>query len=128
MSRGLWRWLWCSAGHHRTAPPGSLWSKVVADLSGPVASGVPCAQEDRMSELKPLAVPMPQTSPKAPGDGVRTLAIDIGGTGLKALVLDEQGEPLTERARVETPRPATPDAVLDALVSIVSGLGAFDRI
>ena len=34
----------------------------------------------------------------------RTLAIDIGGTGLKALVLDERGEKLTERVRVETPQ------------------------
>jgi polyphosphate glucokinase len=60
--------------------------------------------------------------------GVRTLAIDIGGTGLKALVLDEAGEPLTERVRVETPRPATPGAVVDALVKLVEPLGPFDRV
>ena len=42
--------------------------------------------------------------------GPRTLAIDIGGTGLKALVLDRAGRPVTERQRVETPRPATPRA------------------
>ena len=45
---------------------------------------------------------------------VRTLAIDIGGTGLKALILDEAGTALTERVRVETPRPATPTAILAA--------------
>ncbi len=64
----------------------------------------------------------------ARASGVRTLAIDIGGTGLKALVLDERGEPLTERARIETPRPATPDAILDALVALVKPLAPFDRI
>ncbi|MCE9573570.1 MAG: ROK family protein [Deltaproteobacteria bacterium] len=58
----------------------------------------------------------------------RTLAIDIGGTGLKALVLAPDGGALTERARVETPRPATPDALLTALKPLVAGLGDFDRI
>ncbi|HEY3817803.1 MAG TPA: ROK family protein [Polyangiaceae bacterium] len=59
---------------------------------------------------------------------VRTLAIDIGGTGLKALVLDPRGKPLTDRARVETPRPATPAAVLRALKELVAPLAPFDRI
>lgn len=67
---------------------------------------------------------------KTTKSGLKTLAIDIGGTGLKALVLDERGEPLTERQRVETPRPATPEAIVDALVALVKPLGAtgFDRI
>jgi len=62
--------------------------------------------------------------------GVKTLAIDIGGTGLKALVLDARGEPLTERQRVETPRPATPEAIVSALVALVKPLSSvgFDRI
>jgi polyphosphate glucokinase len=59
---------------------------------------------------------------------IRTLAIDIGGTGLKAIVLDTSGKPLTDRARVPTPRPATPNAVLRALVSLVRPLGVFQRI
>ena len=59
---------------------------------------------------------------------MRTLAIDIGGTGLKALLLDDDGTALTDRARVVTPRPATPRAILDALWTLVAPLGAFDRI
>lgn len=58
----------------------------------------------------------------------RTLAIDIGGTGLKAILLDAMGQPLCERARVETPHPATPKAVLPEIFKIVATLGAFDRI
>lgn len=58
----------------------------------------------------------------------RTLAIDIGGTGLKALVLDERGEKLTERVRVETPRPATPEAIVSALIELVKPLAPFDRV
>lgn len=57
-----------------------------------------------------------------------TLAIDIGGTGLKALLLDPHGKPLTDRARVETPRPATPDAVLSALAGLVAPLKGYDRV
>lgn len=57
-----------------------------------------------------------------------TLAIDIGGTGLKALLLDDKGTAITERVRVETPRPATPKAVFAALVKLVSVIDGYDRI
>ncbi len=60
--------------------------------------------------------------------GPITLAIDIGGTGLKALLLDPKGEAITPRARVETPRPATPVAVVKALVLLVKDLGKADRV
>lgn len=59
---------------------------------------------------------------------LRTLAIDIGGTGIKALVLGADGRALTERARIETPRPATPAALVPAIGKLVEPLGAFDRI
>ena len=64
----------------------------------------------------------------ADAPGTRTLAIDIGGTGLKALVLDPRGATLTDRARVETPHPATPEAVLRDLLALIKPLGKFDRI
>jgi polyphosphate glucokinase len=59
---------------------------------------------------------------------MRTLCIDIGGTGLKALIVDGKGKPLTERVRVETPRPATPKAVVDELVKLVKTVGKYDRV
>lgn len=58
----------------------------------------------------------------------KTLAIDIGGSGLKMLVLDETGQPVTERTRVLTPQPATADAVLAALSEMLPSHGAFDRV
>ena len=58
----------------------------------------------------------------------RTLAIDIGGTGLKAIVLDAAGRPLTDRARVETPHPSTPEAIIPELFKIIATLGSYDRI
>jgi polyphosphate glucokinase len=57
-----------------------------------------------------------------------TLAIDIGGSHLKAAVLTASGEMATERARVATPNPAMPAAVVKALTSLSSQLGDFDRI
>ena len=59
---------------------------------------------------------------------MRTLAVDIGGSGVKALVLDEAGEPLTERTRVETPVPAKPEPVIDAIATLAAGQGEFDRV
>jgi polyphosphate glucokinase len=63
----------------------------------------------------------------AVGSTPRTLAIDIGGTGLKAIVLDERGEALCERVRVKTPRPATPAAVVGLLLPMADQFRPFDR-
>lgn len=57
-----------------------------------------------------------------------TLCIDIGGTGLKAMIYDASGAPRGERVRVLTPKPATPDAVLAAILPAIAPLGNFDRI
>jgi polyphosphate glucokinase len=70
----------------------------------------------------------PSAAKKKRPAGTRTLAIDIGGTGLKALVLDERGDRLTERVRVETPRPATPEAIVTALVNLVQPLAPYERV
>lgn len=58
-----------------------------------------------------------------------TLCIDIGGTGLKSMVIDDKGDPLTDRVRVETPRPATPAAVLAELKTMIGGTqAAYERV
>lgn len=57
-----------------------------------------------------------------------TLAIDIGGTGLKAMLLDPKGKPIGERLRVPTPVPAKPPAVLDALDALQAQLPGYDRV
>jgi polyphosphate glucokinase len=59
---------------------------------------------------------------------LHTLAIDVGGSGLKAMILDARGKPLTQRLRVDTPRPATPTAVLAALREIIAQKPRFDRV
>jgi polyphosphate glucokinase len=57
-----------------------------------------------------------------------TLAIDIGGTGLKAAVLDAEGHMMEKRVRVRTPDDPTPKAVVEALATLVEPLPPFDRI
>lgn len=56
------------------------------------------------------------------------LAIDIGGTAVKAAVLDNAGTPLCERVRVPTPRPCPPERLLSLINELVRSLPAYDRI
>lgn len=62
------------------------------------------------------------------GENPRTLCIDIGGTGIKTLIVDTGGKALTERLRVDTPRPATPAAVVKAILGLAKQQGEFDRV
>jgi len=49
----------------------------------------------------------------------KILGIDIGGSGVKgAIVHTKKGELLTERYRIPTPQPATPDAVAEVIAKI----------
>ncbi|MGA9773140.1 MAG: ROK family protein [Blastocatellia bacterium] len=61
-------------------------------------------------------------------ENTRVLAIDIGGSGLKAAILDMDGQMLTERLRVETPHPVTPDVLLNALVNLIEPLRDYDVV
>jgi polyphosphate glucokinase len=56
------------------------------------------------------------------------LAIDVGGTGLKASVLDRAGRMLVKRVRVATPYPCRPDSLLTAIADLTAPLPPFDRI
>jgi polyphosphate glucokinase len=58
---------------------------------------------------------------------IQTLAVDIGGSGIKVMVLDEKGNPITERDRVETPQPAKPEPMIAAIKSLAEGK-TFDRV
>lgn len=58
----------------------------------------------------------------------RILAIDIGGTGLKAAVVGPDGRFLSERLRVKTPPACSPVRMVSLLVNLVKPLGAFDHV
>jgi polyphosphate glucokinase len=60
---------------------------------------------------------------------IRTLAIDIGGSGIKAALLDNAGDIVGDRRRVPTPpKPVAPEALMRAIKEAVTPLGAFDRV
>ncbi len=57
-----------------------------------------------------------------------TLAIDIGGSGLKAAVLDAEGTMITDRVRIDTPTGAAPEDVVSLLAELVKDLPEYERI
>jgi polyphosphate glucokinase len=65
---------------------------------------------------------------RAHAKGPLTLAFDIGGSHLKAGILSPEGDMISDRVRVVTPKPAKPDAVVEGLVGLAGELRRFDRI
>lgn len=61
-------------------------------------------------------------------NGQQTLVIDVGGTGLKASVLDQTGKMLVDRIRVATPYPCPPKVLIRTLAALVAPLPDSDRI
>ncbi len=59
-------------------------------------------------------------------DSLRVLAVDIGGSGFKAAVLDHDGKMLSERARIKTPHPCPPEALVGGIEQVVKQLGRDD--
>ncbi len=82
-----------------------------------------------------MAAPSPRTRPavtratsrSAPAGPV-TLAIDIGGTGLKASVLSVDGSMLVDRVRRPTTYPLPPEKLVADLAELVGPLPRFDRV
>ena len=57
-----------------------------------------------------------------------TLAIDIGGTHIKASVLDPAGRMIAPEVHQSTPRHAKPTAVLEAIRALAQQLPVYDRV
>lgn len=50
------------------------------------------------------------------------LGVDVGGSGIKSALIDvDDGSLVTERIRVDTPQPATPETVVRCLAEMVAG-------
>lgn len=75
-----------------------------------------------------IAEAQPGTVSQAAPTHPVTLAIDIGGTGLKMMALDNDAKPMTKRVRSETPIKPTPARVLEVLESLQSQIPDYDRI
>ena len=57
-----------------------------------------------------------------------TFCLDIGGSGIKGFTVDAADRPTCERVRLETPQPATPEAMLAVIKEIVGEMPGFDRV
>jgi polyphosphate glucokinase len=57
-----------------------------------------------------------------------TLAIDVGGSHIKAALLGATGHLVSERLTLDTPDPLTPKRLLAALVEVAESLDAHDRV
>lgn len=59
-----------------------------------------------------------------PGTARRALGVDVGGSGVKGALVDlDTGTLVGERFRLETPQPATPEAVTEAVAAVVGHFG-----
>lgn len=86
---------------------------------------------DEMSATEKTAPPAPAPSaaeedrvPKRPF----TLALDLGGTGLKGSVLDNADRMVADRVSVPTPYPLPPDRLVDTLADLIRPLPSFERV
>lgn len=59
---------------------------------------------------------------------VLTLAIDIGGSGFKASIVNAQGVMTTDRVRVDTPYPCPPERLVDTVTALVRPLLSVHRV
>ena len=58
----------------------------------------------------------------------KILSIDIGGSRVKATLVDAEGQSLMDYERTNTPAPATPGNILSAIVQLADRLPGFEKI
>ena len=59
---------------------------------------------------------------------ILTLAVDCGGGGIKASVLDENGTMIAPAVRTVTPYPLPPALLVDTIVDLAAHLPHADRV
>jgi polyphosphate glucokinase len=59
---------------------------------------------------------------------LRILSIDIGGSHIKATIVNEKGKLLQEYTKAKTPQPASPANILECMKQLTATLGKYDRI
>lgn len=69
-----------------------------------------------------------KSKPRSKSARPRTLAVDVGGTNVKASVLGADGKMLAPRVMEPTPKPAMPRALLGTIARLTEQLPAFERI
>ena len=62
------------------------------------------------------------------GSSRRTLVVDVGGSGIKATLLNDLGKAVSERLRRDSPASGMPGAVMDVIIALANEFATFDRI
>jgi len=92
-----------------------------------IANGMAPSKPPAAAKSSPAPKPLPAPKP-APAKSITTLAVDVGGTGIKAAALDEKGKMITERQKIKTPHNATPKKVIAIILELAKMAGEFDRV
>ncbi len=61
-------------------------------------------------------------------DPKKFLSLDIGGSHIKATVLDEEGKQIKEYEKIQTPSPASPENLMAAVKTLTKDFPAYDYI
>lgn len=136
---GHWPQVVVPPGAWQRARPLGAWSLVGCTVT---PASRPDAVEQAPDGFRPeVGAPAPSTvgtmvtTPPDPGPAAHaaaavhnTLAIDVGGTGLKASVLDDSGAMEHDRVRIDTPYPLPPDKLVAVLADLVRSLPPYDRV
>jgi polyphosphate glucokinase len=81
-----------------------------------------------------LAADLNQHEEEAPSETTETspvrniLTVDIGGTGVKASVIDRNGTMIADKVRISTPHPSPPGVLVEAIATLIKPLPHFDRV
>lgn len=59
---------------------------------------------------------------------INILTIDIGGSHIKATILNAEGVPISDYARMPTPQPSTPVNVINLIKELVKNFTGYDKI
>lgn len=62
------------------------------------------------------------------GSSRRTLVVDVGGSGIKATLLNDLGKAVSDRLRRDSPHSGMPGPVIDTIVTLAKEFGDFDRV
>jgi polyphosphate glucokinase len=103
-----------------------------------VTAEAPAVPKSAVGAPKPAvavksAKPAPQPATKVQAaktsaTQVKTIAVDIGGSGVKAMLLDAAGKPLSDRLRAPTPANPTPQAISAIIADFAQQLGDYQRV
>jgi polyphosphate glucokinase len=89
-------------------------------MTGPGSTG---PESDRLATILPVT----ETSSTSPHRRPFTLSFDIGGTGLKADVLDKDGAFVADRVKIATTYPMPPERLVEQLTGLADKLPKADR-